>query len=224
MALVSIAGYLVVTSPMFFPRQVFVTGNRFVARSEIIEKASFAPNRNVWLQNIRAVKSRIASIPYIDTVEIHRRPNASVSIVVTERAPFAVVAAAGNLALVDRDLRVLATGGRDALLPTLSLRADLAFVPGAFLKDAALQRLRDDDLALVAGHVSARALTTDAFGQLVASLPGGVRLLLGDDEDLTKKIPLIVPILSQLSRVGRPVSVLDLRAPATPVVVYKRPH
>jgi hypothetical protein len=49
-------------------------------------------------------------------------------------------------------------------------------------------------------------------------------VLLGDDEDIEKKIALIDPILAQTAKAGRHVATLDLRAPNTPVVVYKETH
>ncbi|MBV8148438.1 MAG: hypothetical protein JO092_05045, partial [Candidatus Eremiobacteraeota bacterium] len=45
--------------------------------------------------------------------------------------------------------------------------------------------------------------------------------LFGDDADLTKKAALVNPILAQVDRGRRRISALDLRAPGTPVVVYK---
>ena len=53
----------------------------------------------------------------------------------------------------------------------------------------------------------------------MALTPRGVQLLLGDDEDLTRKIALIGPILSQTAK--KKITAIDLRAPATPVVVYR---
>ncbi|MDQ2864672.1 MAG: FtsQ-type POTRA domain-containing protein [Candidatus Eremiobacteraeota bacterium] len=199
-------------------------GNRIVAASEIIEKAAIAPNRNMWLQNASAMASRIASIPYIDTVVVHRVPRGTVSIVVTERAPFGVVETRDSRALVDRDLRVLReSDSNEALfMPVLSVRETLDLAPGTFVRDPLLRRLRDDEDALARRNVRPAVLTTDRFGQLVVTLRGGVRLLLGDDEDLESKLPLIVPILEQLKRAGKAVSVLDLRAPGTPIAVYKK--
>lgn len=62
----------------------------------------------------------------------------------------------------------------------------------------------------------------DKFGDLVAATTGGISLLLGEDADLAKKTPLIDPIISQVSATGKKLAAVDLRAPKTPVVVYKR--
>jgi len=80
--------------------------------------------------------------------------------------------------------------------------------------------LRDDYERLTDAHVVVVTLGYDRFGDLTAGTPRGVQLLLGDDEDLTRKIALIGPILSQTA--GRRIAAIDLRAPGTPVVVYRR--
>ena len=43
---------------------------------------------------------------------------------------------------------------------------------------------------------------------------GGVRILLGSEEDFDKKLALVDPILSQLVRDRRRVEAVDLRAPS----------
>ncbi|MDP9023930.1 MAG: FtsQ-type POTRA domain-containing protein [Candidatus Eremiobacteraeota bacterium] len=220
----SIGGYIAGTSQAFFPRSVAVRGNHVVSRDEIAQKAAIARNRNVWLQNTRAMAKRVETIPFIATAKIRRALDADVTIEVTERVPFATVRTLDEEATVDRDLRVLGAGADEAApaLPLLIVRNHISLVPGRFLKDETLSRLRGDDVALVAAHIPAVVLSTDRYGQLVATLRNGVRLLLGDDDDLARKLPLVDPILTQLARAHRPIAALDLRAPTTPIVVYKK--
>ena len=47
---------------------------------------------------------------------------------------------------------------------------------------------------------------------MVATLRGGIRVMLGDETDMRKKIALIDPILSQVVRKGKPADAIDLRA------------
>lgn len=218
------AGYFFATWPALRPHGVLVYGNHVVPSSEITAKAAVAPDTNVWLQNTHAMAKRIETIPYVAVASVHRRPPAAVVIDVTEREPYAVVAANGQLVIVDRDLRVLAPmDGAHIELPKFALGSTKnALEPGTFMDDATLRRLRADQTALADAHISPDALTTDRYGELVATLHSGVRLLLGDDEDLSKKIPLIDPILEQLQRAKRPIAAIDLRAPGTPIVVYKK--
>lgn len=215
-------GYYAASWPGFYPKDVRVAGNTVVPSSEILARAAIAPSANVWLQNMRAATRRIEAIPYVATARIHRTLPAGVTIEVTERKPYAVVRSGDERALVDRDLRVLSTGETAASLPTFALRGRSPLQQGAFLKDSVLGHLRDDYDALVAGHVIVTRLAYDRFDDLDASTHDGVSILFGDDTDLEKKIPLVDPILSQVSRAGRPIKAIDLRAPATPVVVYRK--
>ncbi len=219
----SALGYEFATWPALRPHGVDVTGNHVVSAAQIVAKAAVEPNANIWLQNTRAMSARIESIPYVLTASVHRRLPAAVSIDVTERTPAAIVVVNGSRAVIDHTLRVLtADDSVQRSLPTFVLRTAPPLKPGMFLNDDVLRHLRDDNDALVAAHVEPTALTTDRFGELIATLHNGVKLLLGDDDDLQKNIPLIEPILAQLERAGRPIAAIDLRAPNTPIVVYKK--
>lgn len=214
-------GYYGATWPGFYPKRVTVSGNHIVPTAQILAKAAILPRANLWLQNTHAAVARVEAIPYIRRARITRRPPAEVAIVVSEREPFANVERAGQTLLVDRALRVLETRARPDL-PLFALARGPAVAPGSFLRDARVRRFRDDYEALLAGHVIAKRLQFDRFEDLVATLAGGKKILFGDDGDLSKKIPLVNPILAQLSRSVRPVAVVDLRAPGTPIVVYGR--
>lgn len=216
-----IAGYYGATWKGFFPRRVSVTGNRVVPSAYIVARAEIAPHENLWLQNMHAAAGRIAAIPYIRTVAIHRSLPANVRISVVERRPFALVQAGKQRVLVDSQLRVLQAGDRRPMLPVLFANAVLPRV-GGFIQDRSVRRLRNDYVTLARGHVAVRALRYDEFGDLVATTPGGIALLLGDDGNLAQKTPLIDPIISQVSATGRKLAAVDLRAPRTPVVVYKK--
>lgn len=218
----AIGGYYAATWPGFYPQSVTVSGNRVVPTAEILSRASIERHANVWLQNTRAAQARIESIPYVGTVRIHRALPASVRIVVSERKPFAVLQAAGVRALVDRDLRVLQPDDGTRTLPVIIAGPTAIPSPGAFVHNADVQRLRDDYVDLAQAHVAVRDVRYDKFGDLVATTRGGIDLLLGDDTDLQKKTPLIDPIISQVSASGKRLAAVDLRAPKTPVVVYKQ--
>jgi cell division protein FtsQ len=213
-----VGAYYAATWPGFRARHIVVSGNRRVSTHAIAARAAIDRRTNVWLQNMAAAAARVAAIPDIGQVTIRRGFPASLTIAVTERAPFAQVRAGGEIAVVDRELRVL-RAVPSAALPQLIVRVALP-APGQFIKDERVTRLRDDYERLADAHVVVAALRYDRFGDLAADTPRGVQLLLGDDEDLTRKIALIGPILSQTA--GRRVAAIDLRAPGTPVVVYRR--
>jgi cell division septal protein FtsQ len=207
--------------PGFTPRAIEISGNHNAARAEILAKAAIAPNVNVWLQNPRAIEARVETIPYVGTAHVHRIPPATIAIDVTERIPFAVATEGSQAVLVDRDLRVLQPANASSDLVTFALPPGSDLEPGVFLKTEEAVRLRTSYDQLIAAHVVPIALGYDKFGGLVATMRGGIRVMLGSDDEMARKIALIDPILAQVVRKGNPADAIDLRAPNTPVVVYK---
>lgn len=220
-ALAAGAGYWAATWPGFFPMHVTVAGNRVVSSDLILERADIAPRENLWLQNVHAAAQRVAQIPYVNEVWIHRSLPANAHIDVTERTPYALMLFGNRTVVVDRNLRVLQAGDSDRPLPLLDTGEDALPIPGVFVKDPKAARLCDDEELLSSEHVVTAQLRYDRFGDLVVTMRNGVRLLLGDDADLQQKVSLIGPILSQVAAQGRRIAAVDLRAPGTPVVVYK---
>jgi len=222
LGLAAIGGLCAVFWPGFYPRSFDVTGNRVVSRDEILQHAAIAGNVNMWLQKPSTIAARIEKIPYVAVAHVHRFPPATIAISVRERTPFAVLRSGNHAVLVDRDLRVLQEVRDEPNLPVLQTRAGVGLPDGAFLVEPSVVALRDDYDALTAAHVVPVELSFDSYGGLVATVRGGVRILLGDDSvDLNKKLALVDPILAQVVRKERRVSAVDLRAPSTPVVVYK---
>lgn len=221
-ALAALGAYFLVTWPALRPHTIVVEGNHVVEKNAILDAARIDLQTNAWLQNTHAMNQRVEAIPYIDAASIHRLPPATFVIVVTERVPFARLMTAGGTVIVDRDLRVLqdAQPSFDAL-PLLVAKTMPSQHPGTIVTQPELLALRDDEEALVNAHLAASSLEHDKFGDLVVTLHDGVRVLFGDESDLAKKIPLVDPILTQVGKAGRPISAIDLRAPGTPVVVYK---
>jgi cell division protein FtsQ len=216
-------GYAFVEAPAFRPSQIAIEGNHVVSRAEILERARVDSETNVWLQNTGAMRSRIAQIPRIGEVRVRRIPPAQLEIAVTERVPFAIVRSGRDEAVVDRTLRVLSPAPADSAdrFPVLAGPSSIALRPGLFLTQHELSALRDDQIALASAHLDLATLAHDRFGGLVVTLRNGVRVLFGDESDLSRKTPLVEPILRQVARKSRPMKAIDLRAPGTPVVDYE---
>ena len=97
--------------------------------------------------------------------------------------------------------------------------ADLT--PGEYLRDARRNRLRDAYEAIAARRIIPLELHFDRYGGLVVTIQGGLRLLLGSENDLAEKLTLADAILAQVVGRQRRVAAIDLRAPAAPVLVYR---
>jgi cell division septal protein FtsQ len=216
------AGYWAATWPGFYPAHVTVVGNRTMSAQDILARAQLPMHRNVWLQNMHAAAQRIQTLPNVKQAQIHRSLRSDVRIIIVERAPYAVLQTLGGTAIVDHDLRVLdPTVQLQTSVPTFIVKSSVIPADGGFVRDKYVRRLRDDLDALVRAHVVVSVLRYDRFGDLVAVMPSGVRLLLGDDGDLARKATMVGPVLSQVAGKGRRVAAVDLRSPRTPVVVYR---
>ena len=213
-------GYFAASWPGFRVKKIVVAGQRVVPKTDIMRYAAIRGSDNVWLQNMNAAATRIKAIPYIDDVKIRRALPAVVSIVVTERKPFAVVRDRERNVLVDERLRVLSVDAVRNDLP-LFVSAMPPVAPGEFLTDERLKALARDYETLERAHVPARLLSFTKLQELVAVMPSGIVLKLGDDSNLEQKAALVDPILSQTQAQGRRIRALDLRAPKTPVVVFR---
>jgi cell division septal protein FtsQ len=218
---VAAAVAFLVTWPGFYPKKIVVAGNRRVSSSEILARAEIAPNRSLWLENTAAAEARIRAIPDLATVSIHRFPTGTVRVVVTERVPFAILESGARSGIVDRALRVLSSQVVASSLPVLAVTPGLALVPGRFVTSRDALALRDAYETMNAKGIAPKSLAMDKYGDLVATLPNDLRLLLGAPEGLSEKAALTSAILAQVVRGQRRVSAIDLRAPATPVIVYR---
>jgi cell division protein FtsQ len=210
-----------ITWPGFAPKAVMVGGNKVVPRAEIVDRAGVSTHLNLWLQNPHAISSRIEAIPYVERAAVHRVPPATIAIWVTERTPFAILRSGGDEAVADRTLRVLGHVPPGIVLPFFDLGNFPLPDAGAFVTTPKAIALRNDYDALVGAHVIPVSLGFDRFGGLVATMSDGIKVLLGDDDDLSSKLRLINPILAQVVRKAGRVAAVDLRAPGTPVLVYK---
>lgn len=190
-----------------------------VTKSAVIAAAQIDAGANLWLLDAGAISGRIKAIPYVATADVHRAqfPSPAVTLEVTLRAPTGCVRSSSGTVTIDAAARVLQTGCASALLPQVDVGTGPAVAPGATLTAPDIDRLLTDAKA-VAEHVPVRVVRRDAFGGLEAVDSQGVLLKFGSDADLTAKLALVEPI--RRSAGGRPLRVIDLRAPATPVIEF----
>lgn len=209
------AGYAAASWPGFRPREVRVIGNVVVPSSEILARAGIDRRSNIWLQNTGAAARRIAAIPYILRASVHRRLPATVTIVVSERTPFANVRSAQSEAVVDKSLRVLQTGSLTGL-PTINIGGATPLTPGGTLEQSAVLAMRDVLMTMHDRGLNAIAVQ-DVDGDVSATLAEGVVVLFGDEDQAKGSAALVQPILARFTALGRRVRILDLRSPETPV-------
>jgi hypothetical protein len=96
-----------------------------------------------------------------------------------------------------------------------------SLAPGMFVTAHGASVLRDVYATMASGGLTPAVLAFDRYGDVIADISGGPRLLLGQPDDIARKVRLINAILAQVVHRLQSVSAIDVRAPATPVVVYR---
>jgi cell division protein FtsQ len=217
--------YRLVEWPGFMLKHLEVHGTHATSAQDVLTRARIDPHANIWLVNLGAAGDRIEALPYVRTARLERLPPATISIVVTERVPNGCLEDAdGSLVEIDADRRVLALGCEVRPSPVYRVPKVVAPQPGAFVRDAGLARLQADELAIAGSGVTFGTLEHDRFGQLEATLPNGVVVRFGDEQNLEAKARLVKPILQTASARAAALESIDLRAPSTPVVRYREPN
>jgi len=215
------AGDVLVTLPQLRVHAIAVQSDGFAVRErDVLAAAKIDRRANVWLLNTAQIARRIEAIPYVDRAVVRRTPPADLSISVTEREPSACVRSGTHTVTIDAEARILQDACARPGAIHIVLNAGELGAPGEYAQAPQLRTLLADGRALGAARVAVRLLRQDAFGQLVAIDPRGIRLLFGSDGDLAEKARLIGPVLAA-TQAGRAIRAIDLRAPATPTVEFR---
>jgi cell division protein FtsQ len=199
------AGWLVGFSQVLAAGQVEVTGLDHVEASSIREAAAVPLGLPLARQDLRAIASRVSSLPRIESAEVSRQWPRTIRIAVVERRPLLGVRQPEGFALVDAQGVAFETS---PTLPTGLLQADI-----------------DPDrvqLLVEAGAIAA-AMPPDLKKRVVrlhATSPNNVIVLLADrtevnwgtDADSVLKSQLVLALLK------RKPSMIDVSSPHTPAV------
>jgi len=205
--------------PGFHVQRVRISGNHRVTPAQITAAAAIPTDRNLWLVPLAPARRRIESIPWVLHAHLTRIPPATLRIDVTERTPAAVMALPAGGEGTSPFVLVDATG--HALEQSDRPSWPYPLIRGLTPKSADFPRIVADLETLAENGVKVRELDLTALGELVAVTYTRLRLDLGDDSDLARKASLVNPIIVRLGPRVSSVAALDLRAPRTPVVVYR---
>lgn len=104
-----LAGWsLVVMSPAFALQEATVEGTRHLSRLEVLRAAGLGNDDSLVALRVRPIQRRIARLPWVESVRVHRQFPHGVHIQVTERIPGMLAPAEGRIYVLDRDIRPIA--------------------------------------------------------------------------------------------------------------------
>ena len=210
LALIGIAGLLVVSSPLWAPllmrrmaffrvRRIEIMGARYAAPSDILARMHVDTSASVW-DPTGPLAKRVAANPEIEHADVRRKLPGTLVVDVTERVPIALVPATGGFKVYD---------DRGVVLPIDPSRVAID-LPVAAERDVPLFRLLAQmriGLPLLYARVSAARRVNG--NQLLFELKNGVVRTM---EDVTlDRLTDIEPVEADLGRKQLRAAEIDLR-------------
>lgn len=202
-------------TPLLDVDEVRVTGAAHTGADVVLARSGVEVGARLSAVDLGTAGRRIAELPWVQEVRLHRGVGGVVAIEVVERAAVAVVGSGAAAALVDRDGRVLgpAAGAADVGPVVALVGTAPAPPPGRFLEAAAA------DALVVAERLQAAlpgAISTLQLEDLTGTLATGGAVRFGDATQLDAKLRSLRTVLDQvdLTCLAR----IDLGLPGTPVL------
>ena len=214
-ALVALGFVGALWTPLLDVDEVRVTGAVHSGADVVIARSGVEVGARLSSVDLGVAGQRIADLPWVQQVRLHRGVGGVVSIEVSERAAVALVGSGPSAALVDRDGRVLGpAAGAGDVGPVVALVGTAPVPPpGRFLEAAAA------DALVVAERLHAAlpgAITTLHLEELTGSLATGGTGRFGDATQLDAKVRSLQTVLDQVDL--RCLAQIDLGLPGTPVL------
>lgn len=232
-ALLVFVGLRESADPRFAFTGLGIAGASHTTAADIDAAAAISAGENVWLIDTRAAQRRIESLPWVASATIERSWPNRVAVRVVERTPVARLSLTSpsgaeepteETALFDGSMRVLAVGtpnGSALGLPTIDIRPRPSGVAaGADLSGSDVERAYDALVQLRALGVSVSRVDVAPATGITVSGAAGLRVIIGSDDDLAKKVELLRAIAPQITS-PQDVVYVDLRSVRAPTVLYR---
>lgn len=211
--IILVAGFILVSSPLFEIKSITVEGNLRLQAEEIRSASGLVPGTNIFQAQTGEARDRLEALPAIREAQLTREFPSTVRIVVVERVPVAILSMDGEFWEVDVEGVPVAKKGRgwDGLPVITGVRYGSPDLPRTL---EVVGRLPD---AVVSG------LSEVSFGndlRFILYTFDGIEIRLGQAERLEQKGGLLLEVLPLVRDAGRKVEYIDLSEPDKAVVKY----
>ncbi len=207
-------GFWAVDSPLFDVDEIEVTGIEHLAERDVLAAAAIEPGTPLLDVDLAGAAERVARLPWVASVAVEREVGGTVTVVVVERIPDAVLpAAGGGHVLVDTRGRQLERldARPETDMPVAGIALDGVLGTPVDADAQRVLRVLDGMTEPVAAAVS--QIIVDEGGLFLALNEGG-RVRLGDQTGLEQKM---VSLETMLVRVDlRCLHEIDLRVAGAP--------
>ncbi|WP_052667693.1 cell division protein FtsQ/DivIB [Nitriliruptor alkaliphilus] len=215
--LLLVAIWAVERSPLVGLESIEVVGTDRLTEDDVLEAVDLELGTSTLRLRLGRVEERVEALALVATADARRLDPLRVRIEVVERVPVLVARGDGRELLVDRTGLVLAPGSVDGL-PAVRL-AEAPPPPGERGPDRGPLAEAVTAWRGLSGPLRAEVVRYDAreAGELDLELRSGVTVRFGRAERIDEKVRALGAVLEDVG--DTPVSTIDVRAPARPVVV-----
>jgi cell division protein FtsQ len=212
-----VAGFAVaLRSPLLDVDAVEVQGAEHTGPDAVLDQAGIALGEQLMDVDLRAAGERVAELPWVDDVHLHRGLDGTVEVALTERIPVALVGEGESAVLVDAEGRAVALGSDAPDLAAQVVRFDVpdtVLQPGDHLPAGATEALT----------LASRLAATPGLGmdlvlgdEVVGRLASGIEVRFGAATQVDAKVRSLRTVLDQVDLACA--AMIDVRAPGSPVL------
>lgn len=221
--LVLVAGYVLLSSPLFEVKKVLVRGNHFLSEEKIRSVAGIGMGVNIFKLDLAAAAANLKLIPMLKETQITRNLPATVVITVNERVPVGLLLTTEGFIEVDEEGVYLMKAG--AGVPGLPLITGVQIELAGLGQTVKSDKL-GDALAVIKGLPDGTAANlsevhVDKDGMIEMYTLEGVPCRFGSPEDIQEKGAILAQLLVELRKQGAKVNYIDLSSADQPVIHYK---
>jgi cell division protein FtsQ len=204
-------------SPLLDVDEISVRGAARTSPDEAIEQAGMSVGDQLIDLDLRAAGERVAALPWVKSVTVHRGLDGRVELDLTERTAVAVVGEGPSAVLVDAEGRVLARAEDEPDLGVALVRVT-SEASGLEPGEAAPAALGDAlALATRLTGVAGLAVQLGEEGDLVGVLAeSGIEVRFGPATRLDAKVRALQTVLDQVDLTCA--DVIDVGSPGSPVL------
>lgn len=217
-----IGGFVLFHSNVFLLRHIELTGNRLLAKEEILDRVGLSRRVNLLLTDIEGLAQDLLKNPVIRKVTIERKFPDTLIIQVVERDPLCLVDSKKGLLELDEAGVVLSVSRPESVgnLPVMTGLKGLELIPGP---PSSVRHVLFSDgvkLLLAAGSDLRREISQVDVAQFRLYTVDSIQVELGDTTYLPEKMASLRTLLAGSDR--RRMNGIDLRVPAQPVIRMER--
>ncbi len=205
------------SSDVFAVKRVTATTNAHVTSEEIYQATAAARGVSLLRLSTEEVKAELSALPYVRSVQVHRRFPDTLEVELVEYTPIARVGVrSGEVWSVAEDGRVLEMAPKSSL-PLVVTESEVFPVAGQYLPGILAGALSLAQLVAAEGAPETLPaldhIAVSAGGELTMLCKGGTEVRLGEPKELEQKLMVASSIIEQYLRDGRRLLYVDASVP-----------